>query len=50
MMIVRLLVDLLADLVFDSTATMRRSFRADVDHYCAERGLRSDLPPKTPAR
>jgi hypothetical protein len=50
MMIVRLLVDLLADLVFDSTATMRRSFRADVDRYYAERGLRSDLPPKMPAR
>jgi hypothetical protein len=49
-MIVRLLIDLLAGLVFDSTATMRRSFRSDVDHYCAERGLRSDLPPKTPAR
>ena len=50
MLIVRLLVGLLADLVFDCAATMHRSVSADVDRYCAERGLRSDLPPKTPAR
>jgi hypothetical protein len=49
-MLVTLLMGLLADLVFDSAATMRRSFRADVDRYCAGRGLRSDSPPHTPAR
>jgi hypothetical protein len=49
-MIVTLLMGFLADLVFDSAASMRRSYRADVDRYFARRGVRSDPPGPTPAR
>ena len=49
-MLVTLLMGFLADLVFDSAATMRRSYRADVGRYFAKRGLRSDSPGQTSAR
>ena len=47
-MLVSLLIGLLADLVFESAATMRRSFGSDVDRYFARRGYRSDSTPPTP--
>ena len=49
-MIVTLLMGFLADLVFDSASRMRRSYRADLDRYVAESGLRSDSPRQTTAR
>jgi len=45
-MIVSLLIGLVADLVFDSAASMRRSFGTEIDRYCQRRGLRSTTPPK----
>jgi hypothetical protein len=50
-MIVTLLIGLVADLVFESAASMRRAFGSEVDRYFTDRGLRSTPPSKhTPAR
>jgi hypothetical protein len=49
-MIVTLLMGLVADLVFDSAASMRRSFDAEIDRYLQGRGLRSAPPKATSAR
>jgi hypothetical protein len=49
-MIVSLLMGLVADLVFDSAASMRRSFGAEIDRYYQDRGLRSTPPKPRPTR
>ena len=49
-MIVSLLMGLVADLVFDRTASMRRSFDAEIDRYYRDRGLHSTPPRPTPTR
>jgi hypothetical protein len=49
-MIVSLLVGLVADLVFESAAAMRRSFDAEIDRYFQDRGFRSTPPRPTPSR
>jgi hypothetical protein len=49
-MIVTLLMGLVADLVFDSAASMRRSFDAEIDRYLQGQGLRSSPPKPTPTR
>jgi hypothetical protein len=49
-MIVSLLMGLVADLVFESAASMRRSFGAEIDRYCQDRGIRSTPPKPTPNR
>ena len=49
-MIVSLLMGLVADLVFDSAASMRRSFGAEIDRYYQDRGFRSAPPKPTPTR
>jgi hypothetical protein len=49
-MIVTLLMGLVADLVFDSAASMRRSFGAEFDRYFSDRGFRSTPPKQPPAR
>jgi len=49
-MIVTMLMGFLADLVFSSATSMRRSYRTDMDRYVAKRGLRSDSPRQTSAR
>jgi hypothetical protein len=49
-MIVTLLMGLVADLVFESTAALRRSYDADIDRYLKARGFRSTPPKPTPAR
>ena len=49
-MIVSLLIGLVADLVFDSAASMRRSFGAEIDRYYQDRGLRSTPPKPRPTR
>jgi hypothetical protein len=49
-MIVTLLMGLVADLVFDSAASMRRSFDAEIDRYLKGQGLRSTPPKPTPTR
>ena len=49
-MIVSLLMGLVADLVFESAASMRRSFSTEVERYCQDRGLRSTPPKPTPTR
>jgi hypothetical protein len=49
-MIVSLLMGLVADLVFDSAASMRRAFGAEIDRYCQDRGFRSTPPKTTPTR
>ena len=49
-MIVSLLMGLVADLVFDSAASMRRSFDAEIDRYFQDRGFRSAPPKPTPTR
>jgi hypothetical protein len=49
-MIVTLLMGLVADLVFDSAASMRRSFDAEFDRYLQGRGLRATPPKPTPTR
>jgi hypothetical protein len=43
-MIVTMLMGFLADLVFNSAASMRRSYRDDMDRYVARRRLRSGTP------
>lgn len=42
-----LLIRLLADLVLDSAATMRRSFDSELSRYFQERNFRS-TPPQPP--
>jgi hypothetical protein len=49
-MIVTLLMGLVADLVFDSAASMRRSFDAEIERYIEGRALRSTPPKPTPVR
>ena len=49
-MIVSLLIGLVADLVFDTAASMRRSFGAEIDRYYQDRGVRSTPPNPTPTR
>ena len=49
-MIVSLLMGFLADLVFNSATSMRRSYREDMDRYVARRGLRSDSPHHSTSR
>lgn len=50
MTIVTLLMGLVADLVFDSATSMRRSFKTEIDQYFEQRGLRSRSPKSTPTR
>ena len=38
MVVVQLLMGLLADLVFESAASMRRSFKEEVEHYLQQPG------------
>jgi hypothetical protein len=49
-MIVTLLMGLVADLVFDSAASMRRSFDAEIDRYLQGRGLRATPAKPAPTR
>ncbi len=49
-MIVRLLIGLVADLVFESAASMRRSFGVEIDRYFEDRGFRPAPPKHTPTR
>jgi hypothetical protein len=49
-MVVRLLMGLLADLVFESTASMRRSFTEEVDHYLQQPGPARSKTKPTPTR
>ena len=49
-MIVSLLMGLVADLVFNSAASTQRSFGAEIDRYCQDRGFRSTPPKPTPTR
>ena len=49
-MIVSLLMGLVADLVFDSAASLRRSFGDEMDRYYQDRGFRSAPPKPTPTR
>jgi hypothetical protein len=43
---VALLMGLLSDLVFDSAASMRRSFGIELERYLQDRGFRSTPPPR----
>jgi hypothetical protein len=43
-MIFPLLLRLVADLVFDSAAVLRRSFDADMSRYLERRGFRTSPP------
>jgi hypothetical protein len=45
-----LLMRLLADLVLDGAATMRRSFDLEMKEYFRERKLRSSRPPRSQNR
>jgi hypothetical protein len=45
-MIVQLLLGFLADLVFESAATSRRSYQADVTRYLERRGFIQDARPE----
>jgi hypothetical protein len=49
-MVVQLLMGLLADLVFESTASMRRSFTQEVDHYLQQSGPSRSKTKPTPVR
>ena len=49
-MVVSFFMALLADLVFDSAATMRRSFGSEMSRYLEQRGVRAARPNRTPAR
>jgi len=49
-MVVSFFMALLADLVFDSAATMRRSFGSEMSRYMERRGVRAARPDHTPAR
>ena len=49
MLIVPLLMRIVADLVFDSAAALRRAFDADMSRYLEDRGFRTP-PPSVPAR
>jgi hypothetical protein len=48
--IVTLLVGLVADLVLESAASMRRAFGTEIDRYFEDRGFRSTPPKVTPVR
>lgn len=50
MTIVTLLMGLVADVVFDSAASMHRSFDTEIDRYFQQRGLRSTPPKPAPGR
>ena len=50
-MIAGLVLGLLADLVFESAASTRRTFGSDMERYLARRGFVAALrSPQTPAR
>jgi hypothetical protein len=49
-MVVQLLMGLLGDLVFQSAASMRRSFDQDINHYLQQRGFDRAEPKQTPTR
>jgi len=49
-MVVSFFMALLADLVFDSAATMRRSFDSEMSRYMEQRGVRAARPNHAPAR
>jgi hypothetical protein len=49
-MVVQLLMGLLADLVFGSAATMRRSFGEEIDHYLQHPGSSGAKIKQTPSR
>jgi hypothetical protein len=49
-MVVQLLMGLLADLVFESAASMRRSFTEEVDHYLQQPGSGRGKTTPTPTR
>jgi hypothetical protein len=49
-MVVQLLMGLLADLVFQSTASMRRSFAEELDDYLESSGSRGAKTKQTPTR
>ncbi len=44
-MVIHVLMGLVADLVFNAAATLRRSFGSEMSRYFAQRGFRS-VPPK----
>jgi hypothetical protein len=44
--IVTLLMGLVSDLVFDSAASMRRSFGVELERYLQDRGFLSTPPPR----
>jgi hypothetical protein len=47
---ITVLMRLAADLVFDSAADMRSSFRTEIDRYFKDRGFRSTPPRPTRTR
>jgi hypothetical protein len=47
-MIVQLFIGLLADLVFDSAASMSRAYRTEMDGFLARRGFTLTRPAKRP--
>ncbi len=49
-MIVPFLMGLLAELVFESAATVRRSFDSEMSQYLEQHGFRSAPPDQAPAR
>jgi hypothetical protein len=49
-MVVQVLMGLLADLVFESTATMRRSFTEELDRYLQQPGSRGVKTKQTSTR
>jgi hypothetical protein len=49
-MVMSFFMALLADLVFDSAATMRRSFGSEMSRYLEQRGVRAARPTHTPPR
>ncbi|HUL02130.1 MAG TPA: hypothetical protein VLV16_02735 [Gemmatimonadales bacterium] len=50
-MIARLLLSLLADVVFESVLSKRRSFSSDMNRYLRKRGLAQDrVAHRAPAR
>jgi hypothetical protein len=49
-MVVQLLMGLLGDLVFQSAASMRRSFDQDINRYLQQRGFDRPESTNTPIR
>ena len=47
-LIARLVLGLLGDAVFDTTATRLRAYEAEIDRYLDERGFRRALPSSPP--